>query len=150
MSKLVSIKDIKLADQPVGVESGPGRMRKRPTAKTISQNSIILERLYGIQAPPILTQRKLGYAEINQKLLHLNHADLIPAERNAELGIPVDLSFPQSGITVKTRIVGQFRFGKGSRKSKLYSKLFQKAKHRSVIIKEVVDSGKPELIVLFY
>ena len=44
----------------------------------------------------------------------------------------------------------QFRFGKGSRKSKPFEKLFKSAAHKSVIIKEVVTGDQAEFVVLFY
>jgi hypothetical protein len=139
-----------LKHKPVGEDLGNHGIRKHPTAVTPIQHSVVLERLYGIKAPPILVQRALGRSELNQNLLHLGNSDLLPGKMKKELGVPVTLSMPQAGVKLRTKIVGQFRFGKGSRKSKPFEKLFKSAPHKSVIIKEVVTGDQAEFIVLFY
>jgi hypothetical protein len=116
-----------------------------------SQHSVVLERLYGICVPQISVDRPLGLSEINQNLIHFNACDLVPKDMQDQLGLSVGLHFPQAGVRVRTRIIGQYRFGKGGRKAGVLKKVFAKASRSRVTIKETTDAlGCPEFVVNCY
>jgi hypothetical protein len=64
--------------------------------------------------------------------------------------LAINLNYVQVNKKVTSKLQGQFRFGKGSRKSAIYLKLFRLAKQKRVIIQEVVTSGTPEFVIVCY
>jgi hypothetical protein len=135
-------------DQPVGVESGPGRIRKNPTQITQNQHSIVLERLFGIQAPPIRVDRALGNVELRQNLIHLNNRDIVPPNMLGDLGYQPELRPGQQ--EGHEQAPGPVPLRQGQPEERHLPQAVRLAKQKRVIIQEVVTSGTPEFVIVCY
>lgn len=84
---------------------------------TTGKTSRLVKRMFGVSGIELIVTGRLKASAKNQTMLHFGQPNSVVDKRDC--GIPVRVRLPQVGEIIETRLVPQWRLGRGMRTNKI-------------------------------
>jgi hypothetical protein len=101
----------------------------------------LMKQMFNVDGEELNVIGSLGNSQRNQTIFHLNAPDCLEDRR--ECGIPVKVRVPQANAIIETRLVPQWRFGKGMRTGEIRKLMRGKKAYR------IFQTGNGDLTLEF-